>query len=92
MGEYERLPVVITEESLARNGFGSNRPAQVGVQSHHDSVAALALGRSCYRDGNEKVMPRSSLALVVAGTSSSETGILRARCSLKIQSVPPTTA
>ena len=39
-----------------------------------------------------KSTPRSSLALVVASMSSQDSGSLVARCSLKIQSVPPTIA
>jgi hypothetical protein len=42
--------------------------------------------------GKRKSMPRPSLALVVAGTSSSAMGIFRERCSVKTQRVFPTMA
>ena len=47
---------------------------------------------SPYCLGSWKSRPRSSFALLVASMSSHESGSFVARCSLKIQSVPPTMA
>ena len=48
MGEYERLPVVITEESLARNGFGVRPEFRVLIAEWDGEPAGYAFFCECY--------------------------------------------
>jgi GNAT superfamily N-acetyltransferase len=48
MGEYERLPVVITEESLARNGFGVRPEFRVLIAEWDSEPAGYAFFFECY--------------------------------------------
>ena len=48
MGEYERLPVVITEESLARNGFGVGPEFRVLIAEWDGEPAGYAFFFECY--------------------------------------------
>jgi len=48
MGEFEHLPVVITEESLARNGFGSLPEFRVLIAEWDGQPAGYAFFFNCY--------------------------------------------
>ena len=48
MGEYERLPVVITEESLARDGFGPRPEFRVLIAEWDGQPAGYAFFFDCY--------------------------------------------
>ena len=48
MGEYERLPVSITEETLARDGFGPRQEFRVLIADLDNQPAGYALFFNCY--------------------------------------------
>jgi GNAT superfamily N-acetyltransferase len=48
MGEYERLPVVITEETLARDGFGLRPEFRVLIAEWDGQPAGYAFFFDCY--------------------------------------------
>jgi GNAT superfamily N-acetyltransferase len=48
MGEYERLPVSITEETLAQDGFGLRKEFSVLITDFDDEPAEYALFFNCY--------------------------------------------
>jgi len=48
MGEYERLPVVITEDSLARNGFGARPEFRVLIAEWDGEPVGYAFFFECY--------------------------------------------
>lgn len=48
MGEYERLPVVVTEECLARNGFGVHPEFRVLIAEWDGQPAGYAFFFDCY--------------------------------------------
>ncbi len=48
MGEYERLPVVITEETLARDGFGPRPEFRVLIADWDGQPAGYAFFFNCY--------------------------------------------
>ena len=93
---------VVTAVAGGITADAADRPAHVRAagscgrkKSGHAFMAAVAVAaRSSPFSylGRRKSTPRSSLALVVAGTSRLAIGILRARSSVKTQSVFPTTA
>lgn len=48
MGEYERLPVSITEEALTRDGFGLRQEFRVLIADLDSEPAGYALFFNCY--------------------------------------------
>jgi GNAT superfamily N-acetyltransferase len=48
MGEYERLPVSITEETLARDGFGPRQEFRVLIADLDNQPAGYAFIFNCY--------------------------------------------
>jgi GNAT superfamily N-acetyltransferase len=48
MGEYERLPVMITEETLARDGFGPRPEFRVLIADWDGQAAGYAFFFNCY--------------------------------------------
>ena len=48
MGEYERMPVVVTKESLARDGFGPRPEFRVLIAEWDGQPAGYAFFFSCY--------------------------------------------
>jgi GNAT superfamily N-acetyltransferase len=48
MGEYERLPVSITEEMLARDGFGPRQEFRVLIADLDNQPAGYAFFFNCY--------------------------------------------
>src|SRR5258708_26937534 len=48
MGEYERMPVVVTEESLARDGFGPRPEFSVLIAEWDGQPAGYAFLFYCY--------------------------------------------
>jgi hypothetical protein len=48
MGEYERLPVSLTEETLARDGFGPRQEFRVLIADLDNQPAGYAFFFNCY--------------------------------------------
>ena len=48
MGEYERLPVLITEETLAHDGFGPRQEFRVLIADWDSEPAGYAFFFNCY--------------------------------------------
>lgn len=48
MGEYERMPVVVSEESLALDGFGPRPKFRVLIAEWDDQPAGYAFFFDCY--------------------------------------------
>src|SRR6266849_4377658 len=48
MGEYERMPVVVTKESLARDGFGPRPEFRVLIADWDGQPAGYAFFFNCY--------------------------------------------
>lgn len=48
MGEYERMPVVVTQESLARDGFGPRPEFRVLIAEWDGQPAGYAFFFDCY--------------------------------------------
>jgi GNAT superfamily N-acetyltransferase len=48
MAEYERLPVLITEETLARDGFGPRQEFRVLIADWDNEPAGYAFFFNCY--------------------------------------------